>query len=315
MEVLAGLASATVAACAAWLVVPPVPRLGPRVRPYSAQARTTLGRGADPAPVVDPGALLSTATLRRLLEPVVGRLARRVGQLIERGGEERLALRLRQSGLLAAVPLERRVQEYRVRTVGQAALQGMLFGGAALVTGRSSLFVLAAGALGVVSGVSRLRGRVDRAIAVRRERMRIELYTVNQLLALDIRTGGGVTQSLQHLVERGSGAVIGELREVLRLHRSGRPLPEALQAAARTTPEPQAARTYKLLANGAELGVDLAEGLRRLSDDIRSLRAETLKRAATKRRAAMLVPIIAVLAPVMLLFIGAPLPAIVFGAR
>jgi hypothetical protein len=33
-----------------------------------------------------------------------------------------------------------------------------------------------------------------------------------------------------------------------------------------------------------------------------------------RRRAAMLVPTIAVLAPVMLLFIAAPLPTIVFGS-
>ena len=40
---------------------------------------------------------------------------------------------------------------------------------------------------------------------------------------------------------------------------------------------------------------------------------EDLKKAATRRRAAMLVPIIALLAPVMLLFILAPIPRIVFG--
>lgn len=38
-----------------------------------------------------------------------------------------------------------------------------------------------------------------------------------------------------------------------------------------------------------------------------------MRRAATKRRAAMLIPIIAILAPVMLLFVAAPLPSLVFG--
>src|SRR5690606_19695317 len=113
----------------------------------------------------------------------------------------------------------------------------------------------------------------------------------------------------------GRGAVVEELAEVLRAHRSGRRVTEALERAARTTPEPHAARTYKLLANGVEYGADLADGLRALSDDIREQRAEAFKRAATKRRAAMLVPIIAILAPVMLLFVAAPLPSIVFGAR
>jgi hypothetical protein len=38
-----------------------------------------------------------------------------------------------------------------------------------------------------------------------------------------------------------------------------------------------------------------------------------MRRSATRRRAAMLVPIIGILAPVMLLFVGAPLPQVIFG--
>ena len=91
--------------------------------------------------------------------------------------------------------------------------------------------------------------------------------------------------------------------------------PDAFRRAAELTPEPAAARTYKLFAAGAERGVDLADGLRALSEDLRDARREEIRQTATKRRAAMLVPTIAVLAPVMLLFIAAPLPSIVFGSR
>jgi pilus assembly protein TadC len=97
--------------------------------------------------------------------------------------------------------------------------------------------------------------------------------------------------------------------------RSGTAEPEAFRRAAELTPEPGAARTYKLFAAGAERGVDLGGGLRALSEDLRDARREEIRKTATKRRAAMLVPTIAVLAPVMLLFIAAPLPSIVFGGR
>jgi hypothetical protein len=50
-----------------------------------------------------------------------------------------------------------------------------------------------------------------------------------------------------------------------------------------------------------------------LAEDVRESRREAIRRAATKRRAAMLIPTIAVLAPVMLLFVGAPLPSLVLG--
>lgn len=312
--VLAVVASAVVAAGTAGAVVRPTPRLGPRLRPYTAAARSALGRGADPAAIAEPGPVLSGNVLRRLLEPVVGRAARWLGSVLDRDGDERLGLRLAQAGLLIDVPASRRVQEYRVRQLTRGLAQAAAFGTVALAAGRGAGPVLGALVLGGVAGVARLRGRVDRAIDGRRAAMRMELYTVNQLLALHVRVGGGVAAAVQHVVERGSGAVVGELAEVLRSHRSGRRLGEALLGAAATTPEPHAARTYRLLAHGTELGSDLAEGLRLLSEDLRVQRVESLKRAATRRRAAMLVPIIAVLAPVMLLFVAAPLPSIVFGA-
>ena len=138
---------------------------------------------------------------------------------------------------------------------------------------------------------------------------------MNQLLAMHVRTGAGPVQATQRVVDRGQGIVVDELRAVLAAMRNGVAEPEAFRHAADVTPEPAAARTYKLFAAGAERGVDLADGLRALSEDLRDARREEIRQTATKRRAAMLVPTIAVLAPVMLLFIAAPLPSIVFGSR
>ena len=72
--------------------------------------------------------------------------------------------------------------------------------------------------------------------------------------------------------------------------RNGVSEPDAFRRAAEVTPEPAAARTYKLFAAGAERGVDLADGLRALSEDLRDTRREEIRKTATKRRAAMLVP-------------------------
>src|SRR6266542_1139014 len=66
-----------------------------------------------------------------------------------------------------------------------------------------------------------LGGLFDWGIQQRREIMRVELYTINHLLAMNIRVGGGVIQAVQRIVERGRGAVVDELAEVLRAHRSG----------------------------------------------------------------------------------------------
>ncbi|HZD24206.1 MAG TPA: type II secretion system F family protein, partial [Acidimicrobiia bacterium] len=167
--------------------------------------------------------------------------------------------------------------------------------------------------LGLVIGATRTRGRLERAIETRREQMKIEIYTINQLLAMRVRAGGGVVQAVKATVDRGVGEVVWELEEALRLHRSGWRGSDAFRRLAELTPEPFCSRTYRLLASAEERGADLAAALLSLSEDVRETRRESIKRSATKRRAAMLVPTIAILAPVLILFVAAPLPYLITG--
>jgi Flp pilus assembly protein TadB len=232
-----------------------------------------------------------------------------MGRLVETRSDEHLRLKLRQAGFHDLT-----TEEYRIRALGQAAL--FTTAGAAIgIAIRSPLLTLLLALCGVLYGSTRWKGRIDRAIEDRRERLRLELYTVNQMLAIHLRTGAGPVQATQRIVDRGTGAMVEELDAVLTWIRSGVSEPEAFRRAAELTPEPSAARTYKLFAAGAERGVDLAGALRALSEDLRDSRREDLRRVATKRRAAMLVPTIAILAPIMLLFIAAPLPSVIFGSR
>jgi pilus assembly protein TadC len=207
------------------------------------------------------------------------------------------------------------VDEFRVRQVLRGCSVGGAGGLAVALALRAPLPVLAAALAGFLVGATGARRRVERLVARRAERIRLELYTVNQLLAINVRTGAGVVQAVQRVVDRGCGAVVEELDEVLTWMRSGMPEVDAFARAAERTPEPSAARTYRLLAAGAERGADLGRSLLALSTDLRDERRELLYKTAVRRRAAMLVPTIGILAPIMLLFIAAPLPTIVLGYR
>jgi pilus assembly protein TadC len=154
---------------------------------------------------------------------------------------------------------------------------------------------------------------VEKAIEARRASMRIEIYTVDQLLAMRVRAGGGVIQAVQATVNRGHGVVVSELADALRLHRAGWSGGDAFRRIAALTPDAFCARTYRLLASAEERGADLAGALLDLAEDARESRREALKRSATKRRAAMLLPTIAILAPVLILFVAAPLPYLITG--
>ena len=305
---LASILAGVTAAAAAGLIVRPTPRLASRVRPYTLIPRSRLGRSADIPDLAGEEAWLSGGTFRRLFGPPVLALAGWLGGLLDARSDEGLRLLLRQAGYRNLSP-----EEYRVRQLGAAALGAAAGVTAGLFLVGSAAVVLVLGALGFIVGATRWRGRLDRGTALRRERLRVELYTVNQLLAMHIKTGGGPIQATQRIVARGSGVVVEELAEVLRMIAGGTSPREAFARAAALTAEPQAARTYELLAAGTERGVDVAAALLAFSEDIRDDRREDLKKAATRRRAAMLVPIIALLAPVMLLFILAPIPRIVFG--
>lgn len=308
--VLAAVLFGIAAAAGAGLVFRPTPRLGARVRPYVLIPRSRLGRSADTPAVATPESWLSGGTFSRLFGPLVVAAAVWLGRLIDARSDDGLRLTLRQAGFSALTP-----EEYRVRQLGAAAV-GTGFGVAlGILVGQSATIALVLGLLGFVVGATRWRGRLDRAIALRRERLRVELYTVNQLLAMHLRTGGGPIQATQRIVARGSGVVVEELAEVLRLIAGGMRPHDAFLRAADLTAEPEAGRTYELLAAGTERGADVGAALLAFSEDIRDARREDLKKAATRRRATMLVPIIALLAPVMLLFILAPIPRIVFGLR
>ena len=302
------LTSLTVVGVLLWLH--PVPkRLSRRVRPYTGRSgQMGVGSGGGL-----PAGRAAGSPIMRLFGPIVLAMAHAVGRVADRMGEEQLTLRLRQARLYPGLEDRDRVASYRLAVLGTGVTFVGMGAGLAVVLRQSTVVVLVASlAFGVV-GATRVRGRLDRTLEQRRSTMKIEISTINQLLAIKVRSGSGIIQAVGEIAGRGTGEVIGELRTALRMHRSGMSGPAVFRRLAELTPESHCARTYKLLASSEEMGVDLASGLRALADDARQARREAMRRSATKKRSAMLIPTIAILAPVMLLFVAAPLPQLILG--
>ncbi len=297
------------------ILLPSPARLAGRLRPYTTVSRSALGRAPDVGSIVIASRTAPKNALERLLQPLAESLARATTGFLGQRNQQQLALRLRQAGIGIDIPDEQRVHDYRVRQLSKVVLFGSLGAAVSIVQALSpagGMLLILAGAL---LGASREPTRLSATLNDRTQRMRIELYTVNQQLAMHLRTGGSSIQAVQRICKRGHGEVISELREALRQHERGMTASKAFQRIADNTPEAYAARTYKMLAAGAERGSDLAEGLLSLSDDVREGRRESLKRAATRRRGLMLMPTVGVMAPILIIFIAAPLPSIVFGIR
>jgi tight adherence protein C len=231
-------------------------------------------------------------------------------RLRDHAGSDRLAARLRAAGRS-----EGEAETFRVRQLMHAGgFAAVGLGVGAIGLGSTPMAALLAVA-GAAVGLSRAPAQLARAADERRTRMRLELVTIDQVLAIHVRAGAGPVQAITRVVDRGRGEVVEELRMIIASIRTGRSEADAFRHAALTTAEPHAGRTYRLFALAAEQGADLGVALRALSDDLRAVRRDELRRQATRRRAAMLVPTIAILAPIMLLFVIAPLPSIVLGGR
>lgn len=294
--VFAVLASAASAVCvvAGMAAIPNPSRLRARVLPYMRPSATVLGLAAPPE---------ADRTLRGLMAAA--------GSLLEGSGDPALGRKLIQARVLRGLAPAARLAAYRSRVGLSAAAAGTVALSIAFVAGAALPLVVVVAGLGVAAGGSFWRGRLDRAIAARRSLMRIELYTINQLLAMYVRAGSGVVAATRRLADRGRGEVVAELKEALRLHRSGVPAADAFRRVAATAPEPHLVRTFNALASAEERGADVARALLALSEDVREGRREAIRRRATKRRAAMLLPVLGLLAPTLILFVAAPLPWLV----
>lgn len=310
LSILLALSSGITVTAIAWTVLRPPKRLRSRVRPYAHVARTRLLRSADPETYL--AVTRVPATIGEAFGPVVDRLSRLATRMFGTSDETLLALRLRQSGLYSGMEAAERIATYRRRTLLTATA---VAAGLGMVGWQSqgAIGLIAFGGGGFVLGSLMARGRIDKAVTARRRRVQSELYTVNQILAMRARAGGGVADALRHVADRGTGAVVSEIQDVLHLSRTGMPITEALRRAASTTAEPEAGRLYHSLAIAQERGVDLADTLLALSKDLRVARRDEAVTKAARQRLMAVVPIVVILAPIAIVFMAAPLPSLILG--
>ena len=291
----------------------PPRRLRSRVRPYSSASRMELGLSPDPMGRTNEGLMFGRGGMRGLLGPMLAGMVYPLARLLMPVDDQHLAVRLRQAGLYRGLDEAARPRVYRVRSLGLMVLYATGLGGVAMISGGSGLRVILFASAGATLAAFQVRSRLSEAIRRRRESIRSELYTINQLVAMYTRVGGGPIQGLRYVVGRASGEAIEEIAEVVYLHERGWTFAEAMARAEKLTPEPEAARTYRLMAKSQEQGSDLADALLGLSKDLRAVRRDALRRAAARRRILMVIPVVVVLAPITMLFMAAPIPSIVFG--
>jgi len=288
-----------------------------RIDPYSDVARARLG-----APVrTTPQPVVFGEAVRRTLGPLATRGVSRVAHALRLGRDDDIELAIRQAGMTVRAKSQSGERESRLMTVEDYRRRHLAMIVGAPVTlallgyveGLSTVMVLLFAAAGVFFGARNLPDKTKRLILRRRRRIRNDLYSVAQLMAIRAQAGDPLLGAVHDLAAQGSGPVIDDLRRSLDRIATGYGAAAAFALLATESAEPKAAEFYRMLAVATHGTIELPDNLLKLAQELRAQRREDITRHSTRRQAAMVVPILAIMAPVMILFITAPIPRAIFG--
>jgi tight adherence protein C len=276
-----------------WLLVSMAPRMSrpnltTRVAPYvvdvSADARDLLDRrSSDPLPVF--GAML---------EPVSSRMRRMIGTLV--GGNELVAIRLRQAGLTMSVDEFRSRQLlWSAAAAAVAIVAGFAFGGVQAIP-----FAMPAG-LVIVAAIGGFLARdylLQRVAKGRIARMTKELPTVLEFLTLSLSAGEGILDAIRRIGTISSGELAMELSTVTTNVSTGLPLGDSLERLSAALQLPPLTRAIEQINGALERGTPLAEVLRAQAQDARENAKRELLELSGKKEVAMLVPLVFLILPI-----------------
>ncbi len=308
LTIWAALGAAVLVVAVLELVMPPRRRLGARIAPYVALARPRLGAGPMDLSVLAATSVDDRPAIARVFQPVVDRWFDLAGRVVDVADDETIRRRLAHAGVVDVD-----ADQYRLRQVIDAAIGvavGCAFG---LVVLGSLAGTLVFAVLIGFPAATRQRNALERATRERTAAMRAEIATVAQLLAVHTRTGAGSVEAVRAVASAGCGPVSAELRQALGWISGGTSPVRAYDKLAEATAEPVAARLYRVLSGSARSGADVSAGLLAVAADVRDERRDEVARLAVRRRTAMLLPLLLFIAPVMVLFVAAALPSLVFG--
>jgi Flp pilus assembly protein TadB len=260
--------------------------------------------GGVPSAVGTPAAVGEAA--RRVLGPLAGAFVSTLAGAVGAAPTQDLELLLRRAGMKMSVT------DYRRECLRWLVITPLALGLLGVLTGRA-LYVVLFFVAGTFAGARRMPERAKVLTRRRRERMRSDLTTVASVLALKVENNKSLIVAVSDLVSQGSGPVVEELARALNLVNAGYGEAAAFELVANEAAEPAAARFYRFLAAAANGGLDLAKALLDQANELRAQRREEVERGAARRQVSLILPNLVFMAPVLFVFLLAPLPQLLFG--
>jgi tight adherence protein C len=285
-------------ACGLWhiaqrLPTPTPPRLSDRVIPY-------LGRPEWRAVAVPQTVPRPKSLTQALSDPAVS-LASRLMALSS--GDASVQRRLDVLGKGVSVEqfrLEQMLWGIGGSTVGAIILVLRGIGHTHLLP---SLLVIA---LGAAAGVLVRERALTVEVRRRGERLRAELPTMVEMLAMAVGAGAGLLAALDRVSQIGSGVVANELNRVVTDIRVGLPLLPALQHMADRNASQELRRFVDAVSVSVERGTPLADVLAAQAGDAREAERRALIESGGRKEIGMMVPVVFLVLPLSVVFVLFP---------
>ncbi len=245
------------------------------------------------------GATPPASGMLAVFDPVRAAIADRLHRLLDDGPDLPDRLQASGSGL---DPSAFRAQQVTWGLVG--ALAGLSVGALGLGVGRSVSPMVVLGLVTTfgIAGIAARDRALTGAVARRQESIRTALPTFVDLICLGVTAGESLRGALGMVTQSAAGPLADELRSALRSARAGTPLTQALEARARIVDLAPFARFVSVVVAAQERGMPLADALRSLAFDLREQEKRDLIEVAGRKQIAMLVPVIALILPVAIVF-------------
>lgn len=161
-------------------------------------------------------------------------------------------------------------------------------------------------ALAGVGGVLARDQALTRAVHGRTERLRAELPTVVEMLAMAVGAGASLTSAVERVRAVGHGVMADELGRVVDDTRVGLPLAPALQQMAARNDLSEVSRFVDAVVVAVERGTPLSDVLAAQAGDAREAGRRALIEAGGRKEIGMMIPVVFMVLPLSVLFVLFP---------
>lgn len=272
------------------------PSLDDRIAPYVGD-RFRAGRQPTHATAAIP-LMTPFPTLERIVRPYLADASSTLERILGTGASVRR--RLDRAGSLATVH-EFRVSQLLWGAAG-GAVGLVLGASIVAQGGRSPVLMVIIFVAAIVAGLVACDYELTARVRRRERKLMAEFPSVADLLALAVTAGVGPMAALDRVATAGDGELARELRRALGDARAGGGLVSALDGVAERTALVPLARFADGIAVAVDRGTPLADVLRAQAADVRAAQKRALLEIGGRKEIAMLVPVVFMVLPVTVIF-------------